>query len=366
MADQQTAVVQLLAQVGGTNRLLEVPSPIGKDPDMLQLCCSRDPQVLEMRMARLKLSGCSQQLVADRLDSMMVSSISCSLDSPDALMACSQAAVARIYKSVTDTSGATRMQYQDATIGLQYIAARAVTQQLTGLSQCRLSQRRFIMANLYMLHIRNKEFDQAQLLDIMGDEELLPFQALARALQRKQYYSALSLARDCANPIMHLHLSTIDVVNWRQQVVHEGPPDTDQCQVSMSQAVINLGFYQPAPLLRQETESSAVEELNRFHDRYASRSMTIGKARKLTPGGPATKVVLFKVKASRKTSGAATDKTDTGTGLFGTAHVGEDVAGRSTAGASGSRCTLSQPQAAASRFQAPLLTVSDTMKDKRT
>eukprot|EP00775_Hariotina_reticulata_P000620 gene620-908_t len=167
MADQQTAVVQLLAQVGGTNRLLEVPSPIGKDPDMLQLCCSRDPQVLETRMARLKLSGCSEQLVADRLDSMMVSSISCSLDSPDALMACSQAAVVRIYKSVTDTSGATRMQYQDATIGLQYIAARAVTQQLTGLSQCSLSQRRFIMANLYMLHIRNKEFDQAQLLDIM-------------------------------------------------------------------------------------------------------------------------------------------------------------------------------------------------------
>lgn len=84
-----------------------------------------------------------------------------------------------------------------------------------------------------------------------GDEELLPFKALASALQSKEYYSALSLARDCANPIMHVHLSTIDVMKWRQQAVRIGPPDKAECQVPLSQAVISLGFYQPAPLLRR-------------------------------------------------------------------------------------------------------------------
>lgn len=93
----------------------------------------------------------------------------------------------------------------------------------------------------------------------------------------------------------------------------------------------------------QETESSSIEELNRFHDRYASRAITIGKSRKLTPGGPTTKVVLFNVKASSDTAGAATGKTSTGTAVFGTAHVGKDFAGRSTAGVSGSHCTLSKP-----------------------
>jgi len=110
MADKETAVVQLLAQIGGSSQLLEVPSPLGKDPGVLQLSCSGDLQVLETRMMRLKLPGSSEQLLADRLDSMMVSSISCNLDSPTALMACSQAAVARLYRSITDLTGHQRLQ----------------------------------------------------------------------------------------------------------------------------------------------------------------------------------------------------------------------------------------------------------------
>jgi hypothetical protein len=48
-------------------------------------------------------------------------------------MACCLAAVARLHKSVTNASGRQRLQYSDATVGLQYVAARAVRGTTSGI-----------------------------------------------------------------------------------------------------------------------------------------------------------------------------------------------------------------------------------------
>eukprot|EP00775_Hariotina_reticulata_P003971 gene3971-4224_t len=97
----------------------------------------------------------------------------------------------------------------DATLGLEYVSA-ITPDGLLALACDSAVHVKFILKNLIMNYILRKDYPSALRINNQGHAEVQTCLALARALQLRQYWEALSLGRDSTDPVVHLYLSVMD------------------------------------------------------------------------------------------------------------------------------------------------------------
>ncbi len=157
------AVVQLLKQVPGSSRMLDVPKLIGQDLKLVHCYSSNSHGVLDAVLLHLSFQDWPDEVVADRLTYCMTNVILFNLCTSVALTACCEASAAAIFRSST---GQHKLPHQDATLGIKYVAAVTPDGGLTMGVDFSLSQRWFIVENLFMFYIYEREYSKALQIDI--------------------------------------------------------------------------------------------------------------------------------------------------------------------------------------------------------
>lgn len=160
------ATVQLLRGLSGDSRVLDVPSFMGQDLIMLQRFACKDEAMLEALRDHLRQPDLPADLVEDRLANCMLNSILFQLTSPAALISCCESTMAILNCSVSEVrdskaAGPKRISYKVATLGIRYLAQVSSNSAITEGPAFTCTQRCFILANLIMMFVVDKQFDSA-------------------------------------------------------------------------------------------------------------------------------------------------------------------------------------------------------------